>query len=179
MAMKKTQQKTSHGFTIIELMLVLTIVGVLSALAIPNFQGFMVRVKNAERKVSTTAIAIGLFERIQRTGTLPNVTSATDSNLATPLDPPLPITSVKKAFDLTVANSSDWKWVDWRPDGWVRFHYQVTANLTAAGGIINIYSQGDINANNIPVTWTQTYNMDMKTGTWSPADEQQAPPGEN
>lgn len=177
MSFMKTKQP--RGFTIIELMLVLTITGILSALAIPNFVGFTVRVKNAERKVAVAAIAQSLFERVQRTGQLPNVTSTTDSNIATPVDPALPITGLKKPFDLTIANASDWKFVDWRPDGWIRFHYQVTGNLTSGAGIINIYAQSDINSNNIPVTWTQSYTLDAKNGTWLPADEQQTPPGEN
>jgi len=54
---KKNNQKRQQGFTLIELMIVVVILGILAALAIPTFRGFMNRSKGAE--VSTNLGAIG------------------------------------------------------------------------------------------------------------------------
>ncbi len=51
-------QSALRGFTLIELMLVVAIVGILSAIAIPNFQRFACRAKQGEAKTTLNAIFI-------------------------------------------------------------------------------------------------------------------------
>ena len=47
---------SSKGFTLIELMIVVAIIGILSALAIPNFQKFRSKAIQAEAKANLGAI---------------------------------------------------------------------------------------------------------------------------
>ena len=56
--MKKIQQ----GFTLIELMIVIAIIGILAAIALPAYQDYTVRAKVSEGAISASAIKIGVTE---------------------------------------------------------------------------------------------------------------------
>lgn len=63
--MKKTLQK---GFTLIELMIVVAIIGILAAVALPAYQDYTVRAKASEGLIAASSIKIGVTELFANDG---------------------------------------------------------------------------------------------------------------
>ena len=72
MNMKKIQQ----GFTLIELMIVIAILGILIAIALPAYQDYTVRTKNAECLNIAAAAKLSVSETAQDRGDLDSVTAS-------------------------------------------------------------------------------------------------------
>lgn len=76
--MKKQQQK---GFTLIELMIVVAIIGILAAVALPAYQDYTVRAKLSEATGMAAAAKTAVTEYYQSNGDLP--TSNTEAGIRT------------------------------------------------------------------------------------------------
>jgi type IV pilus assembly protein PilA len=60
--MKSMIRKTQQGFTLIELMIVVAIIGILASIAIPAYQDYMTRAKWAKAIASTAAMKLAISE---------------------------------------------------------------------------------------------------------------------
>ena len=63
--MQKTLQK---GFTLIELMIVIAIIGILAAIALPAYQDYTVRAKVSEGAIAASALKVGVAEMLADDG---------------------------------------------------------------------------------------------------------------
>jgi type IV pilus assembly protein PilA len=76
--------RRERGFTIIELMIVVTIIGIISALAIPVYQSYVTRAKIVEALQVVRPIQIAVSERYATAGQWPADNAA--ANLAQPAE---------------------------------------------------------------------------------------------
>ncbi len=65
--MKRSMQKAQQGFTLIELMIVVAIIGILAAVALPAYQDYTVRAKISEPVLAASACRTSVTEVYQST----------------------------------------------------------------------------------------------------------------
>jgi type IV pilus assembly protein PilA len=113
------------GFTLIELMIVVAIVGILAAVAIPNYLRFQLRAKSAEGKTSLAAIRTAQESYF----------SEFDSYVAAAPSPAAPPGRTHAAWPSPAPGCpSCFDALGFAPEGPVYFQYEVVA--AAAGGAV-------------------------------------------
>jgi type IV pilus assembly protein PilA len=78
----KTQQKAQQGFTLIELMIVIAIVGILAAIALPAYQDYIVRSKMSEPLAALAEAKTTIAEYVAANGQYPAASTSFGINTA-------------------------------------------------------------------------------------------------
>jgi len=68
--------KRQHGFTLLELMIVIAIVGILAAIAIPAYQDYAIRAKVSEGLTLASSAKLAVADTFESTASLPADNSA-------------------------------------------------------------------------------------------------------
>ncbi len=141
--MKKFHNRKG-GFTLIELMIVVAIIGILAAIAIPNFLRFQLKAKSSEGKTNLAAIRTSEESYYSEFGVYV-------SALASPPAADMGY-NTKTAFD-NRDNGADagFDRLGWAPEGWVFFNYVVVTGTGDA--IFTATAQADIDADGTGQTW--------------------------
>ena len=138
--MSKLIRKSNKGFTLIELMIVVAIIGILAAIAIPNFMRFQLKAKSSEGKVNIAAIRtaqesfLAEFGTYIPAGVLPAAVPGVQKVAFT-----IPVTDPPHGFST----------LGWSPEGSVFFQYAVAATSTA----YTISAAADIDGNGADQFW--------------------------
>ncbi|MEM9177797.1 MAG: prepilin-type N-terminal cleavage/methylation domain-containing protein [Myxococcota bacterium] len=136
--MSKLIRKSNKGFTLIELMIVVAIIGILAAIAIPNFLRFQLKSKSSEGKVNIAAIRTAEESYLAEFGVY--VGSAVNPTAGVP-------GSQKAAFD----TGGGFDTLGWSPEGNVFFQYAV--NAPSGENHYTISAAADIDADSTIQAW--------------------------
>ena len=126
------------GFTLIELMLVVAIIGLISSVAIPLFGRYELRSKSSEVKTNLGAIRVVQEAHHAEHGVY----------LSAAAEPPLVPGSIPAPFDIV---GTDYAALGWSPDGRVYFSYAVATSADENGYTAD--AAADIDGNGILQIW--------------------------
>ena len=135
--MRKHLRRSQKGFTLIELMIVVAIIGILAAIAIPNFLRFQLRARSSEGK--TNVAALRTAEESYRAEFGSYVAAAAAPTAGVP-------GNTKAVFDSTTGFDS----IGWSPEGRVYFQYEITSS---DGGMYTIDARADIDGDGSNQLW--------------------------
>jgi len=151
-------KRTKAGFTLIELMIVVAIIGILAAIAIPNFVRFQLRAKAGEAKTNLKGIVVAQE----------SYRAEFDVYIAAAAEPTFLPGSVKTRWglvDCTGANMMHGFCITgWAPEGEVFYQYQVVAADVDGNGTTDVYTadaQSDIDGDVANINlWGQVKGTD-------------------
>jgi len=131
------------GFSLVELLIVVSLIGVLAAIAIPSFLRYQLRARSAEAATNLKAIATSEEAYFSEYGTYVSVSSPVPAALPSGAGSPW---SDSGQFDV----------LGWGVEGNVRFQYQVGADTGAgSAGLVRFTAEarGDIDGDGNPSFW--------------------------
>jgi type IV pilus assembly protein PilA len=139
--MMKKFHNRKGGFTLIELMIVVAIIGILAAIAIPNFLRFQLKAKSSEGKSNLAAIRTAEESYYSEFGVY------VSSNAS----PAAIGKNQKVSFTNTDGANKGFDRLGWSPEGLVFFNYAVGAN--AGYSEFTATAMADIDADSTVQVW--------------------------
>ncbi len=138
---RKTMKK---GFSLVELMILVAIMAILTAIAIPSYLNFQITSKESGMKSNMKALQTKMTQQAEL---------ATEQEWQELDFPPTP-EKIPGTKPVAWPGGASWDKIEFKPDK-VRYQYEI--DVQGSGGSerdFTIYARGDVDGDGIEVTWT-------------------------
>lgn len=135
--------QASRGFTLTELLIVVAIIGILAAIAIPNFLRYQLRARRSEGATNVAAIRTA---QVAHFGVRSAFVSPSQPN-----PPAHPFDGKRHAWD---RKDPAWQMLGYEPEGDVYFQYHTEAGTGAAASAFLITGIADLDVDGSFACWT-------------------------
>lgn len=147
-----------RGFTLIELMISVAIVGILSSIAIPSFVHMQLRTKSAERRYMTQAIFRAIDDLYMREGKFPTDYGGGFTWLNLPDQPDATPTPFKAGWRYTSSGADDqWNSLAMTVEGGVFYRYSGYAYTFGSLRLYQISAYGDLDGDAVQNRWAKMW----------------------
>ena len=120
-------RRPNRGFTMIEIMLVVLIIGIISSIAIPYYQGMTARANRSEAQVVLSKMRVHFINLYESTGSY--ATSAAPLGHTSLTNPPTAGPSIGQGSTWD-SSPADWKDLSFPPEGLIKMRYLYKVGAT-------------------------------------------------
>ncbi len=160
----KTRKKAQGGFTLIELMIVVAIIGILAAVAIPAFLKYIKKGKSSEVQENLQAIMKGATSYFQAEHNPPGALAPVSGTLPAPSSAATPVANPSK--NKYAPNAAQWQTPTWEALGFsidTAHYYQYQYVLTNAAEFTAV-AHGDLDGDGTYSTFYEVGLHDQAYG---------------
>jgi len=157
--MKTIAKRLSAGFTLVELMIVVVILGILAAVAIPAFTRYVKRSKTSEANENLSAIYNGETAYYNRSSEISGSTgSAFIECTATPGSG---LSGARALGDWTTGG---WTAIGYASDKPVYYQYNVSVASSGIGSLATLQAKGDLDGDGTSSLFQRTMSINAASG---------------